>query len=197
MGRSVREVPAGVAHEVPAGLVPGFGFRTMSDLAETYENVENAVLYVREAHPGAQIPAHRDFDEKRACAKRLATEDKEARLVLVDDVKGTAHQAFGGMPNSVFIVNRNGCVLYKSDWNNPSATKAALEALLDDHPVRAKSYFRPALPTVVFRTLKRAGKGSGPDFFRSLPSLIWNNLVKRNIRLLFGRPETAARDTTC
>jgi hypothetical protein len=155
------------------------------------------ILYIREAHPGAEIPAHKNVQDKRACALRLEEEDGEKRLILVDDVEGTAHQAFGSMPNSAFIINKNGCILYKSVWNNPSATQAAVAAILENRPVIAKDYFRPALPSVSMRTLKRAGKGSARDFFKSLPNLIWNNLIKRNLRTLLGRPQILDRDTSC
>ncbi|WP_168193151.1 deiodinase-like protein [Rhodophyticola sp. CCM32] len=171
--------------------------RMMGALEAEFPGISNAVLYVREAHPGAAIPSHDSFEDKRACANRLREEDGEARLVLVDGIEGAAHNAYGGMPNAVFIINRNGCVLFRSDWNNPSATRQALATLIAGGSVRARSYFRPAVPTTVLRTLGRAGKGAWPDFLRGLPVLIWCNLIKRNIRLAFNRPPALTRDTTC
>ena len=169
----------------------------MAALDRDYPNVASAVLYVREAHPGALIPAHRDQADKIACAARLRHEDGETRLVLVDDLAGAAHQAYGGMPNAVFIINRHGCVVFRSDWNNAGATRKALAALVDGRPIRAKSYFRPSWPSVARMTLGRAGKGSAADFLRSLPALIWANLIKRNLRLLLGRVPTVAADMRC
>ena len=170
--------------------------RKMNELQQFGDQVDSVVLYVREAHPGADIPAHRGMDNKTACARWLV-DDGESRNVLVDDLEGTAHRAFGGLPNSVFIINRSGCVVFKSDWNDPSATFKALVALLSNRPVRARSFFRPAVPTIAFRTLRQAGLGSGRDFLKSFPSLVWNNLIKRNIRVLFNRPETGEGDMTC
>jgi len=169
----------------------------MSDLGADSDTVDSVILYVREAHPGAAIPAHGSIEDKRSCVRRLIDEDGERRTVLVDGIDGAAHAAFGGLPNAVFIINRNGCVLYRADWNNPAATRKALADLLADRPVRAKSYFRPARPTVAARTLRRAGPGSALDFFKSLPSLVWNNLIRRNLRTLLGRPQTVSRDLTC
>jgi hypothetical protein len=159
--------------------------------------VSKAVLYVREAHPGAEIPQHQTFEAKRACAERLKIEDGETRLVLVDDLVGSAHKAYGSMPNTVFIINRNGCVIFRAEWNNPQSTGYALDALLSGRSVRSKSYFKPALPHVAIRTLRRAGKGSAADFLRSFPTIVWNNLIKRNLRLLLSRPKPLSRDTTC
>lgn len=159
--------------------------------------VSSAVLYVREAHPGADIQSHKSFHDKRACAARLITEDGETRTVFVDGLDGKAHAAYGSMPNAVFIINKNGCVVYRAEWNNPSATQKALDALLSGREVTARPYFRPAIPTTVFKTLGKAGKGSAADFFKGLPFLIWTNLIKRNLRLLFNRTQTGSGNTTC
>jgi hypothetical protein len=159
--------------------------------------ISNVILYIREAHPGAGIPQHKSFDDKRACARRLMDDDGETRRILVDDLRGTAHQAYGSMPNTLFIINRNGCVVFRAEWNNSTATQAALNALIAGAPLRVRTYFRPGLPILSMKTLQRAGKGSGSDFLRSFPSLVWNNLIKRNLRTLFNRPDVLSRDTTC
>jgi peroxiredoxin len=169
----------------------------METLGREIDGVSNAVLYVREAHPGADIPTHKTFDDKKACASRLRDNDGETRTVFVDAFEGFAHQAYGSMPNAVFIINKNGCVVFRSEWNNPSATQKALRALKAGKEVRVKSYFRPALPTVALRTLGRAGKGSASDFCKGLPKLIWTNVIKRNLRLLFNRQAAGSRNTVC
>lgn len=169
----------------------------MEPLEREFENVSSAVLYVREAHPGQSIPRHKNIEEKTACAVRLKEQDGEIRTVFVDDFDGTAHLAYGSMPNAVFIINRNGCVVFCSEWNNSSATRKALVALTQGRQVRVKSYFRPAVPTTALRTLRNAGKGSAKDFFKGLPFLIWVNVIKRNISLLFGRSKSGSRETVC
>lgn len=169
----------------------------MEPLAQAFPTVSSAVLYVREAHPGANIPSHTSFDDKRACATRLKNQDGETRTVFIDTLNGDAHSAYGSMPNAVFIINKNGCVVFRSDWNNPAATRKALHALTQGRSVTAKSYFKPATPAVAFRTFEHAGKGAAPDFFKGLPFLIWTNIIKRNLRLLFGRTETLPPDTRC
>lgn len=169
----------------------------MERIEQDFRGVSSAVLYVREAHPGADIPSHRGMDDKIACARRLRDEDGESRTILVDDFGGDAHSAFGGMPNAVFIINRNGCVVFRSDWNNPMATRKAVAALVDGRPVKAKSYFKPVTPMMLMRILGRAGRGSTADFLRGLPALIWANLIKRNLRILFGRAPEGRADLTC
>lgn len=169
----------------------------METLDHKIDSVSNAVLYVREAHPGADIPSHKNFNDKMACASRLKKTDGETRIVFVDDFEGHAHQAYGSMPNAVFIINKNGCVVFRSEWNNPAATRKALLALKAGQEVRVKSYFRPALPGVALRTLGQAGNGSAADFFKGLPKLIWTNVIKRNLRLFFNRQVSGSRDTIC
>lgn len=171
--------------------------KIMSTLKAESGDVESVVLYVCEAHPGALIPSHKNFEDKYSCANLLKDRDGEPRTALVDDYSGSAHQAYGGMPNSVFIINNDGCILFKSEWNNPSATRRALNALIENRTVSPRNYFRPGAPLASMRTLKNAGKGAGLDFLRSFPSLIWNNLIKRNLRVLLNRPETVKRDIIC
>lgn len=171
--------------------------RGIMETLESQNNVSSAVLYVREAHPGIKIQSHKSFEDKAACATRLKVEDGETRTVFVDGLDGQAHAAYGSMPNAVFIINKNGCVVFRSEWNNPSATRKALHALLEGRAVTAKSYFRPADPTTVLRTLRNAGEGSARDFFKNLPVLIWKNIIKRNSRLFFNRPKSGSERTSC
>ena len=101
------------------------------------------------------------------------------------------------MPNAVFIINKHGCVVFRAGWNNGEATRAALRSLIKGEPIRAKSYFKPATPSVLMKTLKRAGAGSRTDFFKSLPYLFWQNIIKRNLRLLFNSSKMIDGDMRC
>lgn len=159
----------------------------MVAIARDYPAASHAVLYVREAHPGAVIPAHRTMAEKRACARTLTSDLDDPRTILVDDLDGPAHNAYGSLPNAVYIIDRTGTVRFKAPWNSASATRKALDAILSGRAVTAKSYFKPAKPWVVLSTLRRAGKGSGADFLHGLPRLIWNNLIRNNLRTLLKR----------
>lgn len=170
--------------------------KSMNDLKSSHPDVSTAVLYVREAHPGANIPSHQTNQDKQTCAGRLL-KDGERRRILVDDLEGTAHQAYGGYPNSIFIINRNGCVVYASDWNNPDTTRRALSCLKQGKPADLRAWFKPVPPSVSLKILNAGGKGSMSDFLRGLPRLIWNNLVLRNIRLLNGRAIGVLPDTEC
>ena len=49
----------------------------------------------------------------------------------------------------------------------------------------------------ILRVLRDGGQGSLSDFLASLPKLIWNNLIRRNLRILTGRPPKVPPDTRC
>ncbi len=165
------------------------GRRTgMDALARTHPDLSFAVLYVREAHPGAAIPAHASGAEKRACAHRLVEDSDDARRILVDDLEGTAHVAYGAYPNAVFIIDAKGCVAYVSDWNNAEAVGRALKRLKAGKPAPAPAFFKPVSPAVLLRVFREGGPGALADFLRSLPRLVWANLIVRNVRLMFGKP---------
>ena len=169
----------------------------MTALNEVYPDTKFAILYVREAHPGSLRPKHACDADKRSNAEALKSEDGEGREIWLDNLEGEAHTAFGQYPNSVFIINRNGCIVYMADWNNPSATGKALSALKAGKPATGMGMFLPAPPPVVLRTLKSAGPGAALDFFTGLPRLIWKNLIKRNLRVLFGKSSDIAPDASC
>ena len=156
----------------------------MARAVKNHPRSDFVVLYVREAHPGENIPQHKGSEDKRSRAKALQQLDHEGRRILVDSIQGDAHKAYGEYPNAVFIVNRNGCVVYRSDWSDAVATNKALNQLEKGKPATALSLFKPAFMPVAIHTLKRSGRGAAIDFFKSLPSLIWNNLIKRNWRVL-------------
>lgn len=169
----------------------------MEALGTQFPDTSFAILYVREAHPGDARPQHVTQSDKLTNASALKNEDAEGRLILIDDIDGTAHKAYGSFPNAVFIINRNGCVLYVSDWNNPNATGRALKAIQSGNPAGGQGIFLPAVPKIGLKTLKDAGKGAGMDFLRSFPTLVWKNLVKRNLRILLGKTPAISPDMEC
>lgn len=170
---------------------------TMKSIDAEFANVASVIFYVREAHPGLDIAAHQNLDDKMKRGRQLRDTDGEGREILVDDMDGTAHQAFGSYPNAVFVMNKHGCVVYRSAWNNPGVTRRVLRRLVAGKPVRAEGAFLPPKPPIAIATFRQAGKGSARDFFAGLPRLAWNNLVRRNLRLLFRRNPRTHPDTRC
>ncbi|MCF6326971.1 MAG: redoxin domain-containing protein [Devosiaceae bacterium] len=171
--------------------------KTMAQLSAQFKNVKFVVLYVREAHPGAKIRQHEVMGDKYSSAQKLDDGSGDLREVLVDDIEGHAHKLYGSYPNAVFVVNKNGCVVFTSDWNDANATGRALKLLLAGKPANVRSFFKPALPKVGIATFKRSGKGSALDFFKGLPVLFWQNMIKRNWRVITGKKPRVAPDSFC
>ncbi|MCF6305718.1 MAG: redoxin domain-containing protein [Rhodobacteraceae bacterium] len=161
--------------------------KSMASLAEKLPENQFSILYVREAHPGDTRPQHKSDADKHKNALALKEQDGEGRTILVDEFGGAAHAAYGHFPNAVFIINRNGCVLFRSDWNNPSATGRALAKLSHGKSATGMGMFLPPKPPIAIKTLRDAGPGAVKDFLKSLPVLIWKNLLLRNFRVLTGK----------
>jgi hypothetical protein len=86
-------------------------------------------VYTREAHPGEHVGHHTSLEVKLGNAQLLRDEVGIRRPILVDDLSGTAHRAFGAMPNMTWVIGRGGRILYRADWTSA----ANVESFLDRH----------------------------------------------------------------
>ena len=87
-------------------------------------------IYTREAHPGENVPHHDNFERKLASAELLAKEAGISRDILVDDLDGTVHRAYGLMPNMTWVIARGGQVAYKANWTSATNVEAFLGRFL-------------------------------------------------------------------
>jgi hypothetical protein len=90
----------------------------MQDMVTRFPELNFVVLYVREAHPGERAPQRTSQTAKVDTAIRSRSRHHEGRVTLVDTLDGAAHKAYGAMPNSIFVIDTDGTVLYRSIWNN-------------------------------------------------------------------------------
>ncbi len=58
------------------------------------------------------------------------------RPMLVDDLDGPVHRAYGRLPNMTYIVNTGGKILYRASWTDPRSIRMALEQLLYERDQR-------------------------------------------------------------
>jgi len=94
-------------------------------------------IYTREAHPGENVPHHDSFEGKLACAALLREETGIGRDILVDDLDGTVHRAYGLMPNMTWVIDRGGRDVYKANWTGAANVEAFLDRFLAgraEHP---------------------------------------------------------------
>jgi hypothetical protein len=112
----------------------------MEDLAERYADraVRSVFVYTREAHPGENYPHHTSMADKRDRARAFKEHCKVRRPILLDDLEGACHRAYGTLPNMTWIMGRGGLILYKGAWTGVEDIEDALATGLDAHARRAK-----------------------------------------------------------
>ena len=85
---------------------------------------------MREPHPGEHYGPHRSFAHKLQYARDCCAQDGIRTRVVVDDLDGTMHRAYGLLPNMVYILDREGRVVYKAMWTDHTEVAAVLANLL-------------------------------------------------------------------
>ncbi len=164
--------------------------KSMQDLMARYKEMVFLLLYVREAHPGQNIPAHDSLANKIHCAQRLKEEENENRIIAVDNLEGDAHNAYGLLPDMVYVINKKGYVIYRAQWNNPDRLDEVLRSIHDGKAVQFKEWDEfPSVKTVGFRVLKRAGSRAIIDILLTAPRLLLMRL-KLQTKNYFKRNET-------
>jgi hypothetical protein len=117
----------------------------MEEMAARYahRSVRSVFLYTREAHPGENFRHHTSMDGKRRNARAFRTEFNVRRQILLDDLEGTAHCAYGMLPNMSWIIGPGGLIHYKATWTDPADIEEALKYALDAMDRRAKDKLLP------------------------------------------------------
>src|SRR5205085_5891566 len=73
-----------------------------------WRGVQFLFIYAREPHPGEVYPHHTSMEQKLQVAKEFQQIERVRFPVLVDELEGRVHQAYGARPNPIFVVHRNG-----------------------------------------------------------------------------------------
>ena len=93
-------------------------------------------VYTREIHPGENFPLHRTLEQKLDQASRMKDYARITFPVAVDDLAGTVHQAYGGLPSMACAVHQNGNLFYRGSWTEADVIREVLEnELLRDRAV--------------------------------------------------------------
>lgn len=95
-----------------------------------WRGVQFLLIYVREPHPGDKYAHHTSMEQKTAAAKELQQLEEVRFPVLVDELDGRVHRAYGTRPNPVFVVNRDGRLVYRAGHAEPAPLREYLEHLL-------------------------------------------------------------------
>lgn len=100
-------------------------------MAQAYgaRGVRFVFAYTHEAHPSDEWPHHESFEQKLRHARHMAQTYDIRRPMLVDDLAGTVHRAYGALPNMTYVLHR-GRVVYRANWTAPQSLRMALDHLL-------------------------------------------------------------------
>ncbi len=111
----------------------------MEELREKYKDkgVEFFVVYSKEPHAGERryfkkYTQHSSYEHKLGYAKELVEQFGMKVPVLVDDLDETVVQAYGRMPNMIFIIDKEGKIAYKADWTEKPRIDLMLDELLSE-----------------------------------------------------------------
>lgn len=137
------------------------------------------IVYVREAHPGENYPHHTSFGQKLAHARKLRELERVEIPILVDDLEGTVHGAYGLLANMVYLVDRDGMVVYKSDWTDARELEEVCESFIRLDEMKAQRipiirkgiskrlHWIPMDPALRERVYRRSGEKAIRDFLNA------------------------------
>jgi len=74
------------------------------------------LVYSRETHPGEYVPQTTSMDGRRRNALRLREEEKVNFPILLDSIDNQVRNLYHGWSNGIFVVNKDGLLVFKSAW---------------------------------------------------------------------------------
>lgn len=99
-------------------------------------DVEFLLVYVREAHPEERgyrwVKQPQTLEQKWAHARRLVEDRGMTVTVLIDGMDETVHREFGRLPNMVYVIDKDGRIVYKSTWTQAKRLGQVLTALTEE-----------------------------------------------------------------
>ncbi len=149
------------------------------------DRTEWLMMYVREAHPGESLPAHKTHEQKRRHADFLRRDDQISWPIVVDDLEGTTHRAYGMLPNSIFLIDADGRIAFRGDYSHGPSLRRALDQLFAQGQkgvVReGEDHMMHMLGASVYgwQAIRRSGDEAVHDIIVSMPPLAANLWVGR------------------
>jgi len=96
------------------------------------------LVYGVEMHPGEHVPRPTTFEERLNHAARLKKEEKVPFPIILDGIGNEARKLYHALTNPVFIVDREGIIVYKSSWTWAPDLEQALTELVACEKAKAK-----------------------------------------------------------
>lgn len=87
------------------------------------------LLYTRESHPAEHYAAHTTWEQKLAYARDLQRLEDVRFPILVDSLDGKIHRNYGTWPNALFVIHKDGRLIFRSNMANDRELRQFLEDL--------------------------------------------------------------------
>ena len=95
------------------------------------DRVDFIMLNVREAHPGEHFRQPGTMEEKLEHAQALKQFYEIPWTVAADNIEGNLHRALDPKPNSAFLADSDGIIVFRSLWaSDKKALRQALESVV-------------------------------------------------------------------
>jgi hypothetical protein len=88
-------------------------------------------VVIRQAHPGPALPPYHSFAHKMHDAEAFKHAGGIPYTMLVDDLPGTVHQVYGGLPDPTYVIDAEGRVSSYNMWTHAPTLYEAIEALFE------------------------------------------------------------------
>jgi alkyl hydroperoxide reductase subunit AhpC len=144
------------------------------------QGVSFFLLYTRESHPAENYGAHRSFEQKLDYARELQRLEDVQIPIIVDHLDGRVHRAYGVWPNALFVIHKDGRLIFRSNMASDRELRQFLEDLLAAEKAAAAGqvthwqYSERLLPHVADqaahrRVYERAGPKAFEDYWAKRP----------------------------
>ncbi|MSP39276.1 MAG: redoxin domain-containing protein [Deltaproteobacteria bacterium] len=88
------------------------------------------LLYTRESHPAENYGAHTSFEQKLAYARELQKLENICFPIIVDQLDGRIHRAYGLWPNGLFVIHKDGRLIFRSNMANHAELRQFLQDIV-------------------------------------------------------------------
>jgi peroxiredoxin len=88
------------------------------------------LLYTRESHPAENYSSHASREQKLSYARDLQRLENVRFPIIVDSLDGKIHRSYGTWPNALFVIHKDGRLVFRSNMANDRELRQFLEDLL-------------------------------------------------------------------
>ena len=144
---------------------------SVQELYEEFgDRVNFIMMYVREAHPGERFAQSETIEEKLDYARALGDFYNIPWTVAADNIDGDLHRALDPKPNSAFLMDNEGAILFRSLWaSDYCALRMALDAAADGRTPETKQSVKMIGPVArAMGHVQEVMKRGGPQAVRDL-----------------------------